>query len=76
MIAAAFEVSVGRTARRHTKREKEVMPKMKSKRGAAKRFKKTLGNPTIAQNPARISPDTSGQLAHFVRKLERRSRAR
>ena len=30
----------GRTARRHTKREgSKVMPKMKSKRGAAKRFK-------------------------------------
>jgi len=38
-MAVAFEASVGRTARRHAKREKEVMPKMKSKRGAAKRFK-------------------------------------
>jgi large subunit ribosomal protein L35 len=46
-MAEALEASVAplkrrnvRTARRHTKREKEVvMPKMKSKRGAAKRFK-------------------------------------
>ena len=38
-MAVAVEAPARRAARRHLKREKEVMPKMKSKRGAAKRFR-------------------------------------